>query len=426
MMRQARLTVATVLLAAIGVIRADEPLTIIHAGTLLAQPGQAPSSRRSIVIEGGRIRSIENGFITIAAARIIDLSAAFVMPGMIDTHVHLQFGGQSYTSDLVSTENGVAVLRAYAEARRALEAGFTTLRDMAGDPDVVFALRDAIAQGHVQGLRILASGPAIVPTGGGIVRGLRLRRDIGAQLESSSMEIPCDGAEDCARVTRQVIKDGADVVKVIVTGSILEPKLEQQMTAAEIAGIVVAAHGMGKRVAAAALDVASIEAALLAGVDSIEHGSFGDEGNIALYLKSGAYLVPTLASVEKLARRVRKNPAIHPVVKANVLDASAGLSDRVGHAYRQGVRIAFGTDLNVGSLGENAREFELGMHASDMIRSATVLAAGLIGVADKAGTLQAGKAADIIAVREDPLSNIAALADVRFVMKGGSVIANRL
>ena len=430
MMCRPRLFAAAILLAATGVIRADEPLTVIHAGTLLAQPGQTPASRQSIVVEHGRIRSIEDGYLQIADARIIDLSSAFVMPGMIDTHVHLQFGGENYRGDLVSIEDGTAVLRAYVEARRALEAGFTTLRDMAGDPEVVFALREAIARGDVQGPRILASGRAIVPTGGGIVRGLGLRRDMAALLESSSMEIPCDGAEDCARVTRQVIKDGSDVVKIIVTGSILEPKLERQMTHAEIAAIVEAAHGMGRRVAAAALDVPSIAAAVLAGVESIEHGSFGDDSSIALYRKFGAYLVPTLTSVEKLDRRIRENPAIHPVVKANVLSASAALPDMVGRAYRRGVKIAFGTDLNVGSLGGNAHEFELlkraGMQERDMIRSATVLAAELIGLEEEIGTLEVGKAADIIATREDPLRDIAALADVRFVMKDGSVVANTL
>ena len=403
--------------------------TIIHAGMLLSEPGVAPRSNQSIMIEGGRIRSIESGFVRADGATVIELPEAFVMPGLIDGHVHVQFGGNDYSGDLATTEDGVVILRAYAEARRALMAGFTTIRDLAGDPDVVFDLREAIDRGIVQGPRIVASGRAIVPTGGGIVHGLRLRRDVKGELENSNLETPCNGPSDCARVTRHVIAEGADVVKIIVTGSILEPKLTQQMTDAEVVAIVDAARGLGRSASAAALDPASIRTAVRAGVRSIEHGSFADRESIELLARSGVYLVPTLTSVELLEQQARSNPALPPVARENILTAAAHLPELLDLASKAGVKIAFGTDIKVDMFGRNAHEFALlkaaGISETDMIRAATSVAAEMIGMADQVGTLVPGKRADIIAVSRDPLVDIGALEDVVFVMKGGEVVLKR-
>lgn len=403
--------------------------TIIHAGMLLFEPGVAPLSNQSIVIEDGRIRSIESGFVRADGATVIELPEAFVMPGLIDGHVHVQFGGNDYSGDLATTEDGVVVLRAYAEARRALMAGFTTIRDLAGDPDVVFDLREAIDRGIVQGPRIVASGRAIVPTGGGIVHGLRLRRDVRGELENSNLETPCNGPSDCARVTRRVIAEGADVVKIIVTGSILEPKLTQQMTDAEVVAIVDAARGLGRSASAAALGPASIRTAVRAGVRSIEHGSFADDESIELLARSGVYLVPTLTSVELLEHLARGNPSIPPIARDNVMAAAAHVPDLLRRASRKGVKIAFGTDIKVGMFGRNDHEFALlkaaGVSETEMIRAATSVAAEMLGIADEVGTLIPGKRADIIAVSRDPLVDIGALDEAIFVMKGGEVVLDR-
>lgn len=408
---------------------AAEDITVIYAGTLLAHPNQPPLHDQSIVIADGRIRSVEPGFINTPDATIIDLRSAHVMPGMINAHVHLQFGFQTFQNDIIATEDGVLVLRAFSEAQKALKAGFTTLRDMAGDPDIVFSLRDSINRGIVLGPRILAAGPAIEPTGGGIIRGLR--RDVLQFLaDTNELETFCDGPEDCAKTARQAINDGADFVKIVATGSILSPNsaLSQQMTTAEIEAIVVAARGMGKKVSAHAHGLPGINAALAAGVQSIEHGTFGDESSIQLYKKTNTFLVPTMSSMQLLRLRVNTDPDIDPNVKENILSGAARLTETVRLAYKAGVRIAFGTDSNIGTLASAASEFQLlkdaGMSEQDMISSATVQAATLLGLENEIGTISPGKIADIIAVAEDPLLNINALERVEFVMKSGVMIKN--
>lgn len=407
---------------------AESNLIVIHAGTLLAKPGQPPESNRSLVVADGRIRSIEAGFVTLPDARIVDLSTSFVMPGMIDAHVHLQYGPTSFQQDLVTLEDGVVTLRGYAEARRSLEAGFTTLRDMAGDPDVVFSLRDAINLGYVDGPRILAAGPCIMPTGGGIIRGFR--RDVMEKLAESNLEMPCDGPEDCARATRRVIKDGADFIKIVATGSITSPSdasLNQQMMTAEIAAIVDVARSMGKRVAAHAHGLPGIRAAIAAGADSIEHGSFADAGTLEDMSRKGTFLVPTLTAMNMLKGRVGTDSSIHPMVKRNVLEANKNLGEVVRLADRRGVKIAFGTDSSVGMHGGNAGEFSLlraaGLSEEDMLSAATVHAAQLLGIEKDVGTLEIGKAADVIGTAGSPLSDITELKKVIFVMKGGRIVS---
>jgi imidazolonepropionase-like amidohydrolase len=406
-----------------------EVTTVIHAGTLIADPAQPPLHDQSIVIVDGRVRSVERGFVAVPGATTIDLRSAYVLPGLINAHVHLQFGTQTFRKDLVEVEDGVLVLRALSEASRALAAGFTTLRDMAGDPDIVFSLRDAISRGIVTGPRIVAAGPAIEPTGGGIIRGFR--RDVLELLaERNHLETFCDGPDDCARAAREAINNGADFVKVVVTGSILAPNSarSQQMSTPELDAIIGAARGMNKRVSAHAHGLPGINAALSAGVQSIEHGTFGDESSIQLYRKTGAFLVPTMSSLMLLRQRVDADPGVDPRVKENILAGAARVTDMVRLAYKSGVRIAFGTDSNIGTLASAAGEFRLlqeaGMSEEDMVRSATVQAAALLGLEEDIGTIGAGKVADIIAVRADPLKDITVLERVEFVMKGGVVIRN--
>ncbi len=420
-----RALIALLALAATSLLQAQERL-VIHAGSVLAEPGKAPLRNSSIVITNDRIDSIEPGFVEPENARIIDLRHAFVLPGLIDTHIHLQFGGANYATDFVTLEDSYVALRGAEEARRALDSGFTTLRDMAGDADVVFPLRRATDDGIVAGPRILAAGQCIVPTGGGIIRGYR--QDVAELLAESNLELPCDGPENCAQATRQAIKAGADLIKIVATGSILSPfsALSQQMSDDEIRVIVETARGMGVPVSAHAHGQPGIVAAIKAGARSIEHGTFGDDEALKLYLEHDAFLVPTLSSLRVLKARVESNPGMHPSVRANVLAANDQGFKMVRRAYEMGVKVAFGTDSNVGMLGDNAAEFRLlqstGMSEQDMIRSATIIAADLLGLAGEIGTLAPGKQADVIAVIGDPLNDITELERVRFVMARGKVV----
>ena len=405
-----------------------EQTIIIHAGTLLSNASEQARTKQSIIIKGEKIRAIQDGFIKIKDTEVIDLSSATVLPGLIDTHIHLQFSGATIKRDLVHMEDGVATLRAYTEANKSLRAGFTTLRDMGGDPDITFALRDAINQGYVQGPRILAAGPVIMPTGGGVIRGFR--HDVMAMLKDTNLEYPCDGADECRKAVRQLIKDGADLIKVVATASITAPGkggFSSQMTLEELQAIVETAHTFNKKVSAHAHGLEGINMALKAGVDSIEHGTFGDKSSIKLYKKAKAFLVPT--PLDGLARMARSSSVMLPAQKKKILDANDYWFSMLDLSYQSGVKVTFGSDINVGSHGKNAQKFqyykEAGMSNADIIRSATVLAADLLGLGDEIGTIESGKVADIIATKGNPIEEITELSEVSFVMKSGAVIHNK-
>ena len=405
-----------------------EQTIIIHAGTLLSNASEQARTKQSIIIKGEKIHAIQNGFIKIKDTEVIDLSSATVLPGLIDTHIHLQFSGATIKRDLVHMEDGVATLRAYTEANKSLRAGFTTLRDMGGDPDITFALRDAINQGYVQGPRILAAGPVIMPTGGGVIRGFR--HDVMAMLKDTNLEYPCDGADECRKAVRQLIKDGADLIKVVATASITAPGkggFSSQMTLEELQAIVETAHIFNKKVSAHAHGLEGINMALKAGVDSIEHGTFGDKSSIKLYKKTKAFLVPT--PLDGLARMARSSSVMLPAQKKKILDADDYWFSMLDLSYQSGVKVTFGSDINVGSHGKNAQKFqyykEAGMSNADIIRSATVLAADLLGLGDEIGTIESGKVADIIATKGNPIEGITELSEVSFVMKSGAVVHNK-
>jgi len=409
---------------------AQEPMTVIHAGTLLAVPGEAPKNDQTIVVEGGRIARVEDGFIDPASlgngATLIDLSDKFVLPGLMDMHVHLlgEIGPNSRL-DALQVTTSMQAMKGSMHALRTLKAGFTTVRDLGGKPEAIYALRDAIDKGYVPGPRILAAGSALAATGGhGDVDGVKAEL-----LTLWTPETICDGPYDCRRATRYAIKYGADWIKITATGGVLSDTAtgtDQQMTADELKEIMDTAHGLGVKVAAHAHGTDGINAALRAGVDSIDHGSFLDRESIRLFRQTGAYLVPTLSPSYKIPAQMEGNPFFTEAIKTKARAASAASKANFGSAYEAGVKIAFGTDSAVTKHGENADEFAMmvdsGMTEMDAIRAATVVAAELIEMSETLGTIEAGKMADIIAVDKSPLDDITALEDVAVVIKEGAQV----
>ncbi len=405
--------------------------SIIHAGTLLADARQAPRSQQSIVVKNGEIFDIREGYISPSDvtgaenARVINLKDRFVMAGMIDSHTHVTMQRQNYSRKAaVTTTNSEYALTAVVYAGRILNAGFTTIRNVGGPREAVFALRDSIAKGQIQGPRIVAGGLTISPLGGHGDRN-GFRPDVFGTPHSGI----CNGADDCRRAVRDQIKYGADMIKYVATGGVLSKIATgtgQQFTDAEQAAIVQSAHAMGRKVAAHAHGKGGIDAALRAGVDSIEHGSFLDKGSIKLFKKTGAYLVPTLLAGATVVHIATNNPGFFmPEVEAKAKRVGPAMARSLYAAYKAGVKIAFGTDSGVSNHGLNGRELILmvkaGMTEKDVLISATVNAADLLGLSDQIGTLEAGKSADIIAVKGDPLKNMAILLKPGFVMARGII-----
>jgi imidazolonepropionase-like amidohydrolase len=284
--------------------------TVIHAGELLAIPGQKALTKQTVVITDGKITSIKPGFTKVSEfaeqAQFIDLSNSFVMPGLMDMHVHLQgeLGPNNDSEKLRLSQADNLVKSAYF-AKKTLMAGFTTVRDLGGSSEQSFALRDGIAKGWLPGPTVIAAGSNVAVTGGhGDVDGMS--PDL---LDIHTEQTICDGPFDCRRATRRAIKFGADVIKITSTGGVLSDTntgTGQQMADDELREVVNAAHALGRKVASHAHAAAGINAALKAGVDSIEHGSYADEESIRLFKKSGAYLVPTLMAGDTVVNLAKK------------------------------------------------------------------------------------------------------------------------
>ncbi|MDO9586865.1 MAG: amidohydrolase family protein [Brevundimonas sp.] len=402
-----------------------EGTTFIHVGRLLADPATGVVQRdKTLVIEGNRIVQVRDGFV--GEGRIVDLRAGFVLPGLIDSHVHLT-SEQNPNGRLERVTESTAD-RSFVgarHARRTLMAGFTTVADLGGPNEAVFALRDAIRRGDVPGPRVIASGASVSIHGGhGDINGYR--DDIMHLFTGESI---CSGAEDCMRAVRLQVRSGADIIKITATGGVLSNTaagLGQQFSDDELAAIVEVAHRMGRRVTAHAHGGDGVNSFLRAGGDSIEHGTYLDEESIRLFRREGTYLVPTLLAGDFVAR-IAGGPDnfFTPAQTAKALEAGPKMLDMVRRAHAGGVRIAFGTDSGVSAHGDNAQEFALlvraGMTPLQSIQSATVGAAAHLRISDEAGRIAAGMPADLIAVTGDPLTDVTELERVRFVMRGGVV-----
>jgi imidazolonepropionase-like amidohydrolase len=406
---------------------AADSVTVIHAGTLMAVPGQPARREASIVVRGRRIVEIRNGYIDMPGARIVDLRDSTVMPGFIDMHVHLRGLDDRLQARLQAAQRDYEdeAFTALINARKTLLAGFTTVRDLGNEPRMITTLRDAIEAGQFAGPTIVAAGRSISVSGGhGDVNGLN--RDL-TEIGLARADNTCNGADDCRRAVRRQISGGADVIKFAATGGVLSNVaggLNQQMMADEMRAIVETAKTFGRKVAAHAHGVDGINAALEAGVDSIEHGTFTDDRTFALYRRTGAYYVPTLVAPAAAVADGERG-ALTPAQFEKARQASGNAERSFARAVRERVNIAFGTDSGVAPHGLNAREFGLmvknGMAPAAAIHSATVAAATLLGRADRIGTIEAGKDADIVAVRGDPTADIRLLENVQFVMKHGRV-----
>lgn len=401
-------------------------VTYVQAGRLLADPATGRvSANQTLVIENGRVREIVDGWVG-EGPGVIDLRDRFVLPGLIDSHVHIT-GQQGPTSrlDAVTRSRSAQALAGAGYARVTLMAGFTTVANLGADAEAIFALREAIARGDVDGPRILASGGSIAVHGGhGDSHGYR--PEVLEVLRGPGV---CSGADDCRRAVREQIRAGADLIKITATGGVLSNTaagLGQHFSDAELEAIVEAAHAMGRPVTAHAHGADGIVSFLRAGGDSIEHGTYLDDEGIALMRRSGAWLVPTLLAGDFVAREAqRPETFLTPAQRDKALQAGPLMLDMLRRAHRAGVRIAFGTDSGVSAHGDNAQEFALlvraGMTPLEAIQSATVGAAEHLRIGDEAGALRPGMPADLIAVGGDPLSDVTELERVRFVMRGGRV-----
>ena len=399
--------------------------TFVQAGRLLADPATGVVQRdKTLVITGNRIVEIRDGFV--GEGDVVDLRDQFVLPGLIDSHVHLTSQqNPNGRLETVTQSNATQAMVGAGYARKTLMAGFTTVADLGGDNESVFALRDAIRRGDVPGPRVIAAGSSVSIHGGhGDINGYR--DDIMHLLTNESV---CSGPEDCMRAVRLQVRAGADIIKITATGGVLSNTaagLAQQFTDAELAAIVEVAHRMGRQVTAHAHGVDGINAFLRAGGDSIEHGTYLDDESIRLFRREGTYLVPTLLAGDFVAR-IASGPAnfFTPAQSAKALEAGPKMLDMARRAHAGGVRIAFGTDTGVSAHGDNAQEFALlvraGLTPLEAVQAATVVAAEHLKIAHEAGRIAVGMPADLVAVAGDPLSDVTTLEHVAFVMKGGVV-----
>lgn len=403
--------------------------TILHCGTLIDGKSNKTFSKRSVIIEKGRIVSVKKGYEKGTAEDIIiDLKDKTVMPGLMDMHTHLS--GQSsptrYMDRFTKNLDDYAYM-SVPFAEKTLMAGFTTVRELGGP--VSIALRNAIKAGHVKGPRIFAAGKSLATTGGHADPTNGMRFDFMG--DPGPTEGVVNGIADARKAVRRRYKNGADLIKITATGGVLSVAKNgqnPQFKEDEIRAIVETAKDYDMHVAAHAHGAEGMKRAIRAGVRSIEHGTLMDDEAMELMKKHGTYYVPTISAGEFVYEKA-KEPGYYPeIIRPKALAIGPQIKNTFAKAYKAGVKIAFGTDSGVSYHGDNGHEFafmvEAGMSPMEAIQSATRVAAELLGVEDELGTIEKGKIADVVAVTGNPLKNISLMTKIDFVMKAGTVYKN--
>ena len=400
-------------------------VTVVHAAHMLDGVSKQMQGPVTVTLSGGKITSVKPGTSTVDGAEVVDLGDVTLLPGLIDVHKHMgaPLTGLNVFQDRLTVSEMEDAIGSAASARKLLEEGFTTVRNMGSGGGVDLALNRAIDRGWAVGPRILVSLEPLGPTGGHSDPRNGIDPDWTDRNWGGSV---IDGQVDAMKEVREHRRRGADLIKIMPSGGVLsigdDPKA-QLMTNDEIKAVIDTAHSLGMKVAAHAHGKAAIDNAIRLGIDSIEHGTYADAESYKLFIEHGTYLVPTLLVADQVNETARLHPEqLNPSSAKKALEVTPLMKGMFAGAYKAGVKIAFGTDTSV---GVNAHEFSLmvgaGMSTADAIMSATHNAADLLGVSETAGSIQAGRYADLIAVKGDPLKDISVMEHVDWVMKGGVV-----
>ena len=402
-------------------------VTVIHCAHLLDTVAGKMLGATSVVVEGQRIREVVPGSVTPAGAKVVEMPANDTcLPGLVDSHTHLtsEFSKSSY-SDQFRLNPADYAIQSTVYARRTLMAGFTTVRNLGEGDNSSIALRNAINKGEVAGPRIFTAGKFIGTTGGHADGTDGYRWDL--QGDPGPKDGIINSPADAWKAVRQHYKDGADLIKIMPSGGVLDESSSSenpQMTLDEIKAVVAAAHDYGFTVAAHAHGAEAIRRAVIGGVDSIEHGTFMDAEDMKLMKQHGTWYVPTIIAGEYVMGKAKEG-WYPPQVARKALEVGPKIMATAGKAYKAGVRIAFGTDAGVYPHGENAQEFvymvQAGIPPMYAIQAATTHAATLLKHSDDFGSISAGKYADVVAVSGNPLDDISLMKKVDFVMKAGTV-----
>lgn len=402
--------------------------TLIHAGRVIDGVSDKVATNQTVVVDGGKITAIENGFRTPAAGdRVIDLRTGTLLPGLFDMHVHLT-SEYSRTSEIDRYKNneGDVVINGVVHAQRTLLAGFTTVRDLGDEYLASISLRNAINAGKVPGPRIVAAGKSIATTGG------HADPSNGWARKFPSDPGPAEGVvnsvEDARKAVRQRYKDGSDTIKITATGGVLsiaKNGSNPQFTEEEIRAVVQTARDYGFKVAAHAHGAEGIKRAVRGGVDTIEHGTFMDDEGIKLMKEHGTFYVPTISAGNWVFQQAQDPNYFPALVRPKALAVGPQIQGTFAKAYKAGVKILFGTDTGVSKHGDNAREFKLmvdgGMPPMESIKSATSAPAKMLGLDDKVGSIAVGKLGELVGVPGNPLDDITAMERVVFVMKDDKI-----
>ena len=408
---------------------ASAKTVVIHAGKLIDGQSAKPRASVSILITDDRITAVQDGYKTPEGAEVVDLRNATVLPGLIDSHDHITFeySGKNPIATKFTTTGADTAFASVNYAARTLDAGFTAVRDVGGDTQIVVALKRAINSGIISGPRLFVAGTPLGPTGG---HG-DARNGLDPEVDHPHWDDNViDGPDSAMKAVRRLAREGVDLIKIMPSGGVLsvgDDPTHTLMNDAEIKAVVETAHALGMRVAAHAHGRDAINRAAALGVDSIEHGSFGDQTSYKAMKEHGTWLVPTLLVAETVQQIAKTRPdTLNPSSAKKALEVAPLTVSNLGAAYAAGVKIAFGTDQALSPHGRNAKEFALmvraGMTPMDAIKAATVNAAELLDASADIGSIQPGRYADIIAVAGDPLADITALEHVGFVMKGGVTV----